>query len=231
MSVLVALLGDAPEDTDGPVGGTWRSALVLVVAFLVALRPAVDAGGDQGAEIARSMARCGTAISEASTEFVCGCLPTTTPTRGRTEPEALDGVAPASPRCNSPAVPASGPPPAKLEHAALQLAELMLACLARPERTVADAALDYFININTVIVQHRLPQMRSAVFGSALPHLLRHACYPPKFTTWDQEDEDEETFYSWVHMSVRALYGGHLHKTHTHAMRHRPRVTCRAQYI
>eukprot|EP00983_Pelagomonas_calceolata_P100623 1158593-Pelagomonas_calceolata.AAC.5 len=39
------------------------------------------------------------------------------------------------------------------------LAELVLACVSRPERAVVDAALDYFININTVSEledQHRL---------------------------------------------------------------------------
>ena len=32
----------------------------------------------------------------------------------------------------------------------LQLAELMLMCLASPSRSAADAALDYFASVNTV---------------------------------------------------------------------------------
>ncbi len=112
----------------------------------------------------------------------------------------------------------------------------MLACLARPERPVADAALDYLINLNTIPVAKRAPQLRADVYASALPLMLRHvsasggatrvavrccvvgwlvaavadgvrlgvimlaACgyaqaqYPADFTTWEDEEEDEDTF-------------------------------------
>ena len=55
----------------------------------------------------------------------------------------------------------------------MALAELMLGCLGRPEREVADAALDYFIAINTIPVAHRSPPFQADVFAAALPMLLR----------------------------------------------------------
>lgn len=55
----------------------------------------------------------------------------------------------------------------------MALAELMLSCLGRPERPVADAALDYFISLNTIPVAHRAPPFQTQVFAAAMPMLLR----------------------------------------------------------
>jgi hypothetical protein len=51
--------------------------------------------------------------------------------------------------------------------AALQLAELVVVCLARPERSVADAALDYLINLNTVSQCVGVTASRAAIHATS----------------------------------------------------------------
>lgn len=69
----------------------------------------------------------------------------------------------------------------------------------RPERPAAEAALEYFIMINTVPRTERHPTLCGPLFQSALPHLLRHCMYPAGFSGWDQEVEvDEEVFHRWA---------------------------------
>jgi hypothetical protein len=48
-----------------------------------------------------------------------------------------------------------------------------------------------------VPTSERHPQLCGPLFASALPHLVRHACHPEGFTTWDEAegDEDEEAFH------------------------------------
>ncbi len=77
----------------------------------------------------------------------------------------------------------------------LALAEMMLLCLSSSSRSTADAALDYFTAINTVPVSSRHPQLCFPLFSSALPHLLRHAQYSQGFTSWEEENDDEDEFY------------------------------------
>lgn len=72
----------------------------------------------------------------------------------------------------------------------------MLACASVPHHTVMEAALDYFLAINTVPLAQRHPQLQRQVFESLLPYLFRHACYPDGFSCWEEEAEvDEEAFY------------------------------------
>jgi hypothetical protein len=46
-----------------------------------------------------------------------------------------------------------------------------------------------------VPVAERHPQLCAPLFSTALPHLLRHAQYPPHFTSWDEDEQDEDEFY------------------------------------
>jgi hypothetical protein len=82
----------------------------------------------------------------------------------------------------------------------LPLAELMMQLMSRPERAVCEAAVDYFLMVNTLPAVQRPPQLVQPLFVSLVPPLLRgHACYRPDFTTWFEDlDDEEEEFYRWA---------------------------------
>lgn len=70
-------------------------------------------------------------------------------------------------------------------------------CLApcRPERSIAEACIDYFLAVNTVPLAERHPQLRGPLFSALLGHLVRHAAYPAGFAGWEREvNEDQEAF-------------------------------------
>jgi hypothetical protein len=128
------------------------------VHHLCALRPVAGEAGERGAVVARRLARCGTAISDACAEFAAGALPPDVAAAAGTSGAGNinHGLT------NHP------------QEAAMRLGELMVTCvLSRAERGVVDSALDYFININTVPVASRAPAMRADIYASVLPVLLR----------------------------------------------------------
>ena len=43
---------------------------------------------------------------------------------------------------------------------AIQLSEFMLGCMARPERAVAEIAIDYFITLNSVALAQRAAELQ-----------------------------------------------------------------------
>ncbi|MEW5296974.1 MAG: hypothetical protein WDW36_000215 [Sanguina aurantia] len=78
---------------------------------------------------------------------------------------------------------------------AVDLAELVLVCVSRPERPITEACIDYFLAVNTVPLAERHPQLRGPLFSALLGHLVRHAAYPAGFAGWEREvHEDQEAF-------------------------------------
>ncbi|GBF98210.1 hypothetical protein Rsub_10710 [Raphidocelis subcapitata] len=90
--------------------------------------------------------------------------------------------------------------------AALPLAQLMLECVQRPEREVAQAAVEYFLMVNTVPLAARHPQMGAPLYSSLAPLLLAHARFPEGFESWaDCVEEDEEAFTRFREQSASEL--------------------------
>jgi hypothetical protein len=89
-----------------------------------------------------------------------------------------------------------GAAPSGSQHV-LPLAELMLHCVSRPERAVCEAAVEYFVCVNTLPLEERHPQMGGPLYASLLGPLLGwHSCYSSSFVNWNEElDDDEEAFY------------------------------------
>lgn len=84
---------------------------------------------------------------------------------------------------------------AGLHPSAPQLADLMLDCVAqRREAMVLEAAIDYFLMINTVPLEERAEALRGSLFGSLVLRLHHHVSYPEGFSSWDtctEADPDE----------------------------------------
>jgi hypothetical protein len=60
---------------------------------------------------------------------------------------------------------------------------------------VCQAAVEYFLMVNTVPVSARHPQMGAPLYGALARPLLAHCCYPEGFEGWaDCVEEDEEAF-------------------------------------
>jgi len=60
---------------------------------------------------------------------------------------------------------------------------------------VCQAAIEYFLMINTVPLAERHPQMGAPLYSALAQPLLRHCCYPEGFEGWAEcAEEDEETF-------------------------------------
>eukprot|EP00873_Tetraselmis_striata_P020657 jgi/Tetstr1/440921/TSEL_029191.t1 len=78
---------------------------------------------------------------------------------------------------------------------AVPLAQLMMACLAHPERRVVEGALDYFLMLNTVPVAERHVDLQLPLFGSMLEPLLRHATMPVDLQDWEgYTGDDKDSF-------------------------------------
>lgn len=72
----------------------------------------------------------------------------------------------------------------------------MVECFARPERSVAETAIEYFDAINLVPVASRADYLREPLFSSLLVPLLSHAQYPEGFAGWESCTEDDpEAFH------------------------------------
>ena len=70
-------------------------------------------------------------------------------------------------------------------------------------------------------MNERHPQLCEPLFSSALPHLLRHSQYPASFTTWEEDELDEDEFYRQVVrgqsvLSVLIRHGQHQGSFVTH---------------
>jgi hypothetical protein len=64
-----------------------------------------------------------------------------------------------------------------------------------PSTQVCQAAVEYFVMVNTVPLAERHPQMGAPLFGALAQPLLAHCRYPEGFEGWAEcVEEDEETF-------------------------------------
>jgi len=155
------------------------------MSALLALRDAALAPGAAGAGVARCVASIASALAQRDTAAVCGCGAESTPVMAAAGlPAASNGTT-----ANGSAA-GSG-------HYVIPLAELMVQCISRPERDVCEAATEYFLCVNSLPVCERHQQMTAPLYASLILPLLRgHACYPPSFTGWyDEADEDEAAFH------------------------------------
>lgn len=160
-----------------------RAAVEAAMAALLGMRDAALAQGPVGAGVARSVASIASALAQRDTEAVCGS-------------GCGDGAAAAN---GNGAGLSNGHGGAAANPSVLPLAELMMQLVSRPERGVCEAAVDYFLMVNTLPSAQRPPQLVQPLFASLISPLLRgHACYGPNFTTWLEDlDDDEEDFYRW----------------------------------
>ena len=76
----------------------------------------------------------------------------------------------------------------------LSLTDLVLTLSEAHERPVMEAAADYFLMLNTVPVADRHPQLGEPLFKRLVAACLRRATLPVDFKTWDDEEEDKDTF-------------------------------------
>lgn len=155
------------------------------MSALLALRDAALAPGPAGAGVARCVASIASALAQRDTAAVCGCGADTAPVL------ATAGLPPASNGATANGTAAGS------GHHVIPLAQLLVQCITRPERDVCEAATEYFLCVNSLPVRERHQQMAEPLYSSLILPLLRgHACYPPTFTGWyDQVDEDEEAFH------------------------------------
>ena len=76
----------------------------------------------------------------------------------------------------------------------LELTDVVLALVEAHERPVTEAAADYFLMINTVPVADRHPALGAPLFERLVAACVRRATPPSDFTTWDEAEEDRDTF-------------------------------------
>ena len=76
----------------------------------------------------------------------------------------------------------------------LELTDVVLALVEAHERPVTEAAADYFLMINTVPVADRHPALGAPLFERLVAACVRRATLPSDFTTWDEAEEDRDTF-------------------------------------
>lgn len=69
---------------------------------------------------------------------------------------------------------------------------MMVQCLARPERAVAENVCEYLFALSNLSMAERAPELRSPLLDSAFMPLMRHVTYPPDFTTWDEYVDDDQ---------------------------------------
>lgn len=176
--ILCEVLGPGPVAPDIQ---QERTAVEAAMGALLALRDVALAPGPAGAGVARSVASIASALAQRDPEAVCGKAETGAATT------AVGGAT-----SNGAAAVVSG------QHV-LPLAELMLHCVSRRERAVCEAAVEYFLMVNTLPTEERHPQMVTPLYASLLGPLMRgHACYSPEFVSWNEEvDDDEEAFHRY----------------------------------
>ena len=77
----------------------------------------------------------------------------------------------------------------------LELTDVVLALVEAHERPVTEAAADYFLMINTVPVADRHPALGAPLFERLVAASgALGATLPSDFTTWDEAEEDRDTF-------------------------------------
>jgi hypothetical protein len=142
-----------------------------------------------GAGVARSVASIASGLAQRDTEAICGIG------SGCASPGTANGNSTGMANGHAAAMASGAANPS-----VLPLAELMMQMLTRPERAVCEAAVDYFLMLNTLPASQRPPQLVQPLFASLVSPLLRgHACYAPSFTNWIEDlDDDEEEFYRWA---------------------------------
>ena len=74
---------------------------------------------------------------------------------------------------------------------------MALECLACEHQGAVEAAVEFFDLMNAVPVEQRHPQLGPPVYASALPCLTRQARYPLPFSSWEESEQDSESFYSF----------------------------------
>uniref|UniRef100_A0A061RMX8 Importin N-terminal domain-containing protein n=1 Tax=Tetraselmis sp. GSL018 TaxID=582737 RepID=A0A061RMX8_9CHLO len=78
---------------------------------------------------------------------------------------------------------------------AIPLAHLMMQCLSHSERRTVEAALDYFLMLNTVPVAERHPELQKPLYIAMLGPLLRLATMPHGLEDWRTfTGDDEDSF-------------------------------------
>ena len=76
----------------------------------------------------------------------------------------------------------------------LSLTETVLRLAESHERPVMEAAADYFLMLNTVPTSQRHPSAGEPLFRRLAAACLRRAELPADFTSWEEADEDRDTF-------------------------------------
>lgn len=76
----------------------------------------------------------------------------------------------------------------------LSLTETVLRLTESHERPVMEAAADYFLMLNTVPTSQRHPSAGEPLFRRLASACLRRAELPADFTSWEEADEDRDTF-------------------------------------
>lgn len=183
--ILCEVLGPGPVGTDPQ---QEKAAIEAAMGALLALRDPALAPGSAGAGVARSVAAIASALAQRNPEVVCGAAAVTAGAGTSSTANGVNGTAVGG------------------QHV-LPLAELMLHCVARCERSVCEAAVEYFLMVNTLPTSQRHPQMVGPLYASLLHPLMKgHACYSPGFVSWNEEiDDDEEAFHRWVWVCDKSL--------------------------
>lgn len=184
--LLCELLGPGTAGTNAQ---QERAAVEAAMVALLGMREAAMAPGPVGAGVARSVASIASALAQRDTEAICGI------SSGCGSPTTANGNSTGMANGHAAAAPGGA-----ANSSVLPLAELMMLMLTRPERGVCEAAVDYFLMINTLPASQRPPQLVQPLFASLVAPLLRgHACYAPSFTNWIEDlDDDEEEFYRYA---------------------------------
>ena len=92
-------------------------------------------------------------------------------------------------------------------HEFLGLMECVLRLVETHERPVMEAAADYFLMLNTVPTSTRHPSAGAPLFTRLAASCLKHAELPADFTSWEEADEDRDTFVRFREQILADLLG------------------------
>ena len=76
----------------------------------------------------------------------------------------------------------------------LALVSLLLSLMERHGREVTEVAVDFFLMMDTVGVSSRHESLRAPMHARLVEVMLKQATLPHDFTSWEEAEEDKETF-------------------------------------
>lgn len=88
----------------------------------------------------------------------------------------------------------------------LKLVALVLSLMELHGREVSEVALDFFIMLATVGVSSRHASMGAPMYARLLEVMLKQSTLPDDFTTWDDAEEDADTFDRFREFVVADLF-------------------------